>query len=82
MKKYKLHILNAFLCLGCIALMSFTEPSPKSKFIGWSNMACAPSGGAANELNCVQCYYVLWIAFDCRQCGGIAGQENLPCKDY
>ena len=82
MKKYKLHVLNLFLCLGCITLMSFTEPSPKSKFIEWSKMACTPSGEAVNELTCKQCYYVLWIAFDCRDCVGYVGQENPPCKDY
>lgn len=84
MKKRNNKILNLILVLGSLTLLSFTElePSPKSKFIGWSNMACVPSGEGAIELNCKQCYYVLWIAFDCRTCTNYAGSStNVDCKD-
>lgn len=88
MKKSKNRILNLFLGLGCLALFSFTEatvelePSTRSKFLGWSNMACVPSGEGLIELNCKQCYYVLWVAFDCRSCVNYVGSStNVDCKD-
>jgi hypothetical protein len=80
MKKIKPHILNLFLIISCIGTMSFMEeslePTTRRRLLGWSSMACVPSGENAIELHCRQCYYVLFIAFDCVDCINYVGASN------
>lgn len=90
MKYARRNLLNIFILLGCTLLMSFTvndpvsvpEPQPISQLFGWSNMSCVPTGNGAIELSCKQCYYVLFIAVDCRDCINYVGStNNRDCKD-
>lgn len=88
--KHVRKIINSFILFGCLILMSFTnnetvgtlDPDPQSRLLGWSNMSCVPSGNGAIELNCKQCYFILFIAVDCRECINYVGAStNRDCKD-
>jgi hypothetical protein len=84
----KRKFLNLFLAISCFVTMSFTadleeplEPNTKSRILGWSNMACVPNGQSTIELSCRQCYYVFWIALDCKDCINYVGaSNNQECK--
>lgn len=87
MRKLKPYFLNLILGLTCLTLMSYTdaelEPETRSRFWGWSNTSCVPDSNILLQLNCKQCYYVLWIAVDCRECINFVGaSNNADCKDY